>query len=411
LGSLRYEGVPLLVLDAGDLLFPYPSLPEGQREQLTARSELMFLAYRKMGLDAFAPGELDFLLGKNFLLSKATETAFLSANILDKATKKPLFTPSIIKEVAGVRVGIFGLIDQNLNLGPAQGDVEIEDSTSSARKAVESLKAQQADLIIGLTHLGFSLDQKLARDVDGIDIIIGGHTGMRLDKPTRIGKTIVCQAPMRGQYLGRLDLTLVGRAPYTLQDASEGKKIAKRISTYINSMIPLEATMKPDNEIEKLVTAYKEDVQRIQRAQMAQPVTSPAQLYRGERSCRKCHAKIFSFQKKSKHAKAFATLRKVKRHLDAQCIGCHTTGFQKPGGFLLPVMVEDMKNDMKNVQCEACHGPAQGHNESPLVSKPFTPVRQETCRSCHTPKWDPRFNFTAKLRKVACTGALTKTVH
>lgn len=392
-----------MVLDAGDLLFPAPSLPEGQREQLKARSDLMFLANKKMGLDAFAPGEMDFLLGKNFLLAKATETTFLSANILDKTTKSPLFTPTTIKEVAGVRVGIFGLIDQNLTVGPAQGEIEMEDATSSARKAVEALKAQKADLIIGLTHLGIPLDQKLAQDVQGIDIIIGGHTGMRLDKPTKIGKTIICEAFQRGQHLGRLDLTLVGQSPYTLADATEGTRLSKSTSSYANSMVPMEATMKPDSDIEKLIAAYKEDVSRIQKTQMAQTMTPPAQSYRGEEACGKCHAQISAFQRKTRHADAFNTLQKKNKHLDAQCIGCHTTGFQKPGGFSLPIMV----GTMKNVQCEACHGPAQNHVESPLIARPFTPVKEITCRSCHTPTWDPRFDYTSKLPKVACTSAFT----
>lgn len=368
---------------------------------------MLLTAYKKIGIDAVAPGELDFLLGKDALIARSTETTFLSANITDKSGGKPLFTPFVTKDIAGVKVGIFGLIDSGLNLGRGQTEAATEDAASAARNVVASLKAEKADLIIALTHLGLPLDQKLAQDVEGIDIIIGGHSGIKLDKPNRMGKTIICQAFQRGQYLGRLDLTLAGRPPYTLQDATEGKKIARGVSSYVNSLVPMDANIKSEPDIDRIVGGYKEEVAKLQKEQAFQAPTAPTLVYRGEETCRKCHARIAQFQNATRHAHAFDILMKKNKQLDAQCIGCHSTGFRREGGFTLPFMV----GSFRNVQCEACHGPAKDHPENPLAGKPFTPVRQDTCTGCHTPQWDPAFNFQRKLPLVSCAGALAKTAH
>jgi len=383
------------------------SIPESRMAETKARADLLINANRRIGIDAFNIGEMDLALGKDYLLSHSTQTTILSANILEKGSKKPIFQPFVIKEISGVRVGIFGVIDSGLSLGPAQEDFEIEDTASSARKAVADLKRENADFIIGLTHLNPTIEQRLAQDVEGIDIIFNGHSGMKLDKPSRAGKTVICQAYQRGQYLGRLDLILKGKPPYSLTDASEGKKVSKRESSYVNSLIPMGMGIKSEPDIDKLVQAYKDEAARLQREMAAQVLTTPTLKYRGEESCRKCHAKIAQFQEKTKHARAFGPLLKKNKQLDPQCIGCHTTGFQKPGGFSLPFMV----GTMRNVQCEACHGPAMDHIENPLKSKPFTAVTRETCTACHTQQWDPKFNFKAKLPRVSCKSALAPKAH
>jgi len=383
------------------------SIPENRMAEAKARADLLINGNRRIGIDVLNVGEMDFALGKDYLLSHSTQTTILSANILDRSSKKPIFQPFVIKEISGVRVGIFGVIDEKLSFGPAQGDIEIEEAASSARKAVADLKRENADLIIGLTHLNPTIDQRLAQDVEGIDIIINGHSGMKLDKPSRAGKTVICQAYQRGQYLGRLDLTLVGKPPYKLTDATEGKKLARGASSYINSLIPMGMSIKSEPDIEKLVLAYKDEAARLQREMVAQVPTTPTLTYRGEESCRRCHAKIAQFQERTKHARAFGPLLKKNKQLDPQCIGCHTTGFQKPGGFTLPFMV----GTMRNVQCEACHGPAMDHPENPIARKPFTPVTRETCTACHTQQWDPKFNFKAKLPRVSCKSVLAPKAH
>ena len=90
--------------------------------------------------------------------------------------------------------------------------------------------------------------------------------------------------------------------------------------------------------------------------------------YVGAKKCRSCHLKQFQTWEQTKMAKSFELLRagvasgaKKKANLDPEkdythdekCLGCHTTGYGKPGGF---VSLEKTP-DLLGVQCEACHGP------------------------------------------------------
>jgi 2',3'-cyclic-nucleotide 2'-phosphodiesterase (5'-nucleotidase family) len=67
---------------------------------------------------------------------------------------------------------------------------------------------EQADLIVVLSHAGYDYDQALARSVDGIDVIVGGHSHMFIEPPRKIGNTLVVQAGAKGDVLGRLELTV-----------------------------------------------------------------------------------------------------------------------------------------------------------------------------------------------------------
>ena len=68
---------------------------------------------------------------------------------------------------------------------------------------------EKADLIVLISHLGFTQDMKLLSEVQGIDVCLSGHTHNRLYKPVLIGKTIVIQSGCHGSFLGRLDLEIL----------------------------------------------------------------------------------------------------------------------------------------------------------------------------------------------------------
>ena len=63
-------------------------------------------------------------------------------------------------------------------------------------------------LVVVLSHLGLSGDKKLAEAVEGIDVIVGGHSHNRMTKAERVGDTLIVQAGAHGSDLGRLDLTI-----------------------------------------------------------------------------------------------------------------------------------------------------------------------------------------------------------
>jgi hypothetical protein len=106
--------------------------------------------------------------------------------------------------------------------------------------------------------------------------------------------------------------------------------------------------------------------------------------YIGSESCKDCHPQAFKVWAKSNHAKAMATLENIKspgnRHYDPECIKCHTTGFQHPGGYndfipkianwpakveVAAIDLKDHNNGLRGVGCETCHGPGSAHARKP----------------------------------------------
>ena len=205
----------MLVLDAGDLLFKKFSnpIPENELKMATDKAHLIIGSFNLMGYDALGIGDDDLTLGKEFLLeiSKKAEFPFLSSNTFDEASEKLLFQPYLIKEINGLRIGIFSLLSPDFFLGqsdPRRKGIVVRPPVEVAQNMVKELQPK-TDLIILLSHLGYPKDVELAQTVPGIHLIVGSHTGLNLINPHIIKNTIILQTPPRGMSAGRLDLTLI----------------------------------------------------------------------------------------------------------------------------------------------------------------------------------------------------------
>ena len=121
--SVRESAKNILVLDAGDLLFKkfsYP-IPENELETVTQKGRLIIDCFNLMGYDAVAIGDDDLSLRKNFLLELARKAKFpfLSSNLFDEESNKLLFQPYLIKEMDGLRIGIFSLLSPDTFTSPS----------------------------------------------------------------------------------------------------------------------------------------------------------------------------------------------------------------------------------------------------------------------------------------------------
>lgn len=141
------------------------------------------------------------------------------ANVVDAKTKQPLLKPYEILEAERARIAVFGLVTESTRGYPATREgVEILDAIPVARELVPKLR-QQADVVVLLSHLGVEEDERLAREVPGIDVIVGGHSHTRLAKPLFVPRgpldsafqkngTVIVQAFQWGGELGKLELIL-----------------------------------------------------------------------------------------------------------------------------------------------------------------------------------------------------------
>ncbi|SHH32154.1 bifunctional UDP-sugar hydrolase/5'-nucleotidase [Thermosipho atlanticus] len=198
----------VLFLHAGDLNTGVP-----ESDLLNALPDIFVL--NRMKLTAMAVGNHEFDKDRSVLEYQMSiaKFPFLSANIYKNG--KPFFTPYIIKNVGGVKVAIFGLTtEETAILEPLySSDLEFRNAIEVAKELVPKLRAE-ADVVVALTHLGMGMEhegdyttsEQLAQAVDGIDVIIDGHSHTKLAKAKVINNTIIVQAWEWGKILGKLEL-------------------------------------------------------------------------------------------------------------------------------------------------------------------------------------------------------------
>ncbi|MGE5422206.1 MAG: bifunctional metallophosphatase/5'-nucleotidase, partial [Ignavibacteriales bacterium] len=117
-----------------------------------------------------------------------------------------------IVEKNGMRIGIFGLLGSDAAHDLIWGDdIQLQDPAKEALRVVKILREREkVDLIVCLSHSGTSEikskseDELLAQKVPGIDVIISGHTHTRLDRPIKVGKTIIASSGCFGDNMGIL---------------------------------------------------------------------------------------------------------------------------------------------------------------------------------------------------------------
>ena len=202
----------VLLLDAGDL-----NTGQVVSNHFKARPDI--LAYNYMGYDAatFGNHEFDNPVDTLLMQMRLAHFPFVSSNVGYRG--EPLGTPFVIKEVGGIRVGIFGVATSATAHSSTFGSsVEFADEVQSARRAVADLQAAGADFIIGLVHLGLTetasgaiTSPELARQVEGIDLLVDGHTHSFITEPLRVGGTCIVTASHSGRYLGCGKLSFRGR--------------------------------------------------------------------------------------------------------------------------------------------------------------------------------------------------------
>lgn len=172
--AIRAEGGNQLLIDAGDVFQGtlWFNLYLGQ-------ADLEF--YHALGYEAMTIGNHEFDKGPQPLAEfiKRAKFPVLSANIVTDGSSPihGMYKPWIIKEIDGQRIGIFGLTTEETPAISSPGaGINFTNYIEAARRSVAELQAQGVNKIIALTHIGITFDRELARQVDGIQVIIGGHS-------------------------------------------------------------------------------------------------------------------------------------------------------------------------------------------------------------------------------------------
>ena len=211
---------PVVLYDGGDWM-------GGALFQALATSHAAELTMMEaMGYDAVVIGNHELDWGPNVLgqmISTADEVGVevtILATNLDPDPDDPgdadlrahfdsgrVVPHAVMEHGRDLRIGLLGLIGHHAWLVTAyQGSVTFRDPIEAAQEAVDALKAEDVDLIFALTHAGVAEDMILADAVDGIDVIVGGHSHTALYEEIVVNGTTIVQAGAYTHYLGQIDL-------------------------------------------------------------------------------------------------------------------------------------------------------------------------------------------------------------
>jgi 5'-nucleotidase/UDP-sugar diphosphatase len=215
-----------------------------------------------MGYDAVTIGNHEYDYGADVLAQyllqagypEAHQETLVLASNTEAPSDNPLAAQGLYRKTGmfelenGVKVGVFGLIgkDAVLSMGET-GDIQFLDQHETARQIVDELRGQGADVIVALSHSGVDEDRELAREVPGIDVIVGGHSHTALFEPVLQGSTIIVQAGCFGEYLGQLELAY-NPGTREVRVRNEGNRHP--------FLIPIDSSFACDPEIDALVQQY-----------------------------------------------------------------------------------------------------------------------------------------------------------
>jgi hypothetical protein len=413
-----------------------------------------------MGYDAVNVGEKDLMFGVKFLsdASQKAKFSFVSANLVDKKSGKGIFKPYVIKEIAGLKVGIFGLLDDAFNptLQEKERELKILDPVSTSKTLTKSLR-EYCDLIVLLSQLGESKDRKLARENPQIDLILGGGGESKMAVTDRVNEVSIYRLEPRGGYIGKIDYSLADtRKPLKFLTSSERDEMEKKLerltarskqiksemaktgkqgemkvkelrfleskqkelekalltleskNAYRHAAIPVQISVKDDPGVMKGVETYRAESAKLYKPKgvpMPEKELPEKEMiaripkespFAGAINCKRCHEENYRNWLKTKHAKALQTIAASPKYSQEECLACHSTGYGKLGEY---TTVEEVPFYLRGVQCEACHGQGKGHPEKGGIERKVT---LGVCRNCHTKDQSPVFNYVAYLEKLGC---------
>ena len=334
-------------------------------------------AFEAMKFDALNVGHREAQLSAAQLreLKRTSPVPILSANLLDKATGKPVFDAWRIVERGGFRIAVIGLLDP-LGLERDLGEgLTVENMDAAITRCLAEVRSK-SDLIVLLAFADEEALAQLAQQFYEIHVILGGKVRQPAQELKKENRSLIYFVTNEARALGILRLRLAGGMPC--------KPVASEVK-FLHDRIP------QDKAFRQLAQDYRDEIRRTRLA-----VDDPANLrddmipgvraaaaYTGSAKCVECHKTAGAVWAKSGHAHAFETLVARKADADPTCISCHTIGFGNATGYRREFGV----TKLVDVGCESCHGAGSLHVKQQegdtSVNFTFRPLDSGDCKRCH----------------------------
>jgi hypothetical protein len=430
IAQARSGDAPVFFVDSGDALFGASTIPPEAVLQQERKAKALAETFKLMGLQTRAVGPLDDARGPAFREAlKLPELPQSQLQVFELGTAKWAVVNAATVDELPARAAaarsqgakfVLGLVQQPFEVvskAAANGLAGV--SLAIATRAKDELSGEQSRLVRSTTPVAqvqskgrslLSLELTRAGGDEPFELIHGAMEQERevaaLDQRIEMLRTQVNE-PMLGDELkalrkGKLEEIIARREKLasTPLPQPEGKNV------FSVRFIPLESNFPQAPEAVSIVTAYDRDVGEL-NLQWAKehgkdcPAPEKGQPgFTGNTACLDCHEDAFGIWKTSKHAASYPTLQRVGKNYHLDCIGCHVTGWQKPGG----TCRIDHTANREYVGCESCHGPGSVHAADPSASNIAKGNDAKVCTGCHDHENSPSFDFDAYVTKIVGPG-------
>ncbi len=238
--KLKAENPNTLIVSAGDDLM--------NRYFHVFKGKAIFALMSEAGYEVLTPGNHEFDKGTKTFADALEGTRFTTlCSDLDVSASalKGKCKPYVMKEMGGVKVGIFSLMVESLLDASSAKNITLKGSNvAMAKQMVSLLKEKGADVIVLVSHIGYKSDVALAKQVKGIDVIFGGHSHSYVKKPGHIGKTFIVNGGEQGSQVVKVNIPL----------DKEGKVQHRKITM---SKIPVTSDYAADDTVSQKLVQFK----------------------------------------------------------------------------------------------------------------------------------------------------------
>jgi len=394
----------MIYVDAGDTLFPSSTLPVAMKDSLTFAAKNLAGALSKLGLRYFVPGDQDFAAGYEFLRDtlKKNKIKILAANIAKEENfdSKKWF---VIKK-GPHKVFITGLVERSVL--PTQYRYLFSDEIKGLKDVLKEMQDQgykkddPFSRLVIVSNAGIDPDKRLAKENPQIDWIIGAHSQSFTTQPFDEGKTRLVQVLSRNHYLGevKIDITKDKKG-----DSYKMHEMRQEVGKKLNP-----------NPWYEFIDKHKETLSKIQREEQDAMSTIADENARinTAASCIECHTDQADKWHTTAHANAYATLVNAKEENNLSCVGCHSVGMNKKGGFqVASVMLhfnEDQKGDKKELLANYMEDLKKTFGKVPSIRKLSAKKQSQLSK-----KWlalDDKYKVTHNYMNVQCMNCHDKHV-
>ena len=255
---------PALIVNSGNLLFPADVLPPENMAAAKITAAGVIEANQKMGGVVAGVGSRDLAAGISFLRQrhKPDGWSWVSLNLVDPGTGKPVLAPVLWRQVNGLKVAVLGLADHTAVRAEAETQaLAWRDSLPAVLAEVQG----KADFILLLSNYSLPDNQDIARSHDAIDLILqSGHVVGNMT-PLLVNKTLIAQTETRGKYLGVLDVNWNGHGRWQEGEPSSPAATEGKTSVFANRFVALKLSVANDPEVEAVVRQTQRQLDQQRR--------------------------------------------------------------------------------------------------------------------------------------------------